>query len=93
MKIILFELNEVPFKVIHHFSKLYPESSLAKIFSKSKKYETYAEDKGHLSPWVTWPTVHRGVTNEKHFISLGQVDLVFVKESGYLRQSHGWANR
>ena len=69
MKIILFELNEVPFKVIHHFSKLYPESNLAKIFSKSKKYETYAEDKGHLSPWITWPTVHRGVTNEKHFIS------------------------
>ena len=24
---------------------------------------------GHLSPWVTWPTVHRGITNEKHFIS------------------------
>lgn len=69
MKVILFELNEVPYKVIQHFCKLYPESNLAKIFSKSKKYETYAEDKGHLSPWVTWPTVHRGVTNEKHFIS------------------------
>lgn len=69
MKVILFELNEVPFKVIHHFSKLYPESNLAKIISKCVKYETYAEDKGHLSPWVTWPTVHRGVTNEKHFIS------------------------
>ena len=69
MKVILFELNEVPYKVIHHFCKLYPESNLAKVLSKGRKYETYAEDQGHLSPWITWPTVHRGVTNEKHFIS------------------------
>ena len=69
MKIILFELNEVPYKVIHHFCKLYPESNLAKVLSKGRKYETYAEDLGHLSPWITWPTVHRGITNEKHFIS------------------------
>lgn len=69
MKIIFFELNEVPYKVIHHYCKLYPESNLAKVLTIGKKYETYSEDQGHLSPWVTWPTVHRGVTNEKHFIS------------------------
>ena len=69
MKIIFFELNEVPYKVIHHFCKLYPESNLAKILSNGRKYETYAEDMGHLSPWVTWPTVHRGITNEKHYIA------------------------
>ena len=69
MKVILFELNEVPYKVIHHFCKLYPESNLAMLVLKGRKYETYAEDQGHLSPWITWPTVHRGVTNEKHFIS------------------------
>jgi hypothetical protein len=69
MKIIFFELNEVPYKVIHHFCKLYPESHLAKVFAKGRKYETYSEDQGHLSPWITWPTVHRGVTNDKHFIS------------------------
>jgi hypothetical protein len=69
MKVILFELNEVPYKVIHHFCKLYPESNLAKVLKKGRKYETYAEDQGHLSPWITWPTVHRGVTNNKHFIS------------------------
>ena len=69
MKVIFFELNEVPYKVIHHFCKLYPESNLAKVFLKGRKYETYAEDQGHLSPWITWPTVHRGINNEKHFIS------------------------
>lgn len=69
MKIIFFELNEVPYKIIQHFCRLYPGSSLAKILARGRKYETYAEDFGHLSPWITWPTVHRGVTNEKHFIS------------------------
>lgn len=69
MKIIFFELNEVPYKIIHHFCKFYPESFLAKVFTQGKKYETYSEDEGHLSPWITWPTVHRGVTNGKHFIS------------------------
>ena len=69
MKTIFFELNEVPYKIIHHFCKLYPESSLAKVLNNGKMYETFSEDQGHLSPWVTWPTVHRGVTNEKHFIS------------------------
>ena len=69
MKVILFELNEVPYKVIQHFCKLYPESNLATVLSKGKKFETYAEDQGHLSPWITWPTVHRGVTSEKHYIS------------------------
>lgn len=69
MKVIFFELNEVPYKIIHHFCKLYPESNLAKLVAGGRKYETYAEDTGHLSPWVTWPTVHRGITNEQHFIS------------------------
>ena len=69
MKIIFFELNEVPYKIIHHFCKLYPESNLAKIAANGRKYETFSEDQGHLSPWITWPTLHRGITNEKHFIS------------------------
>ena len=69
MKIIFFELNEVPYKIIHHFCKLYPASNLAKVLAQGRKYETYSEDQGHLSPWVTWPTVHRGVSNDKHFIS------------------------
>lgn len=69
MKIIFFELNEVPYKIIRHFCRLYPESNLARVLTNGRKYETYSEDQGHLSPWITWPTVHRGITNEKHFIS------------------------
>jgi hypothetical protein len=32
-----------------------------------------AADRGHLSPWTTWPTLHRGVNDEQHMIaSFGQ---------------------
>lgn len=67
-KIILFELNEVPFRVIDHFALNHPNSSMAKILNKGEQYVTLSSDTGHLHPWSTWPTVHRGVTNETHKI-------------------------
>lgn len=68
-KLILFELNEVPFRIIDHFTKLKPNSAIARLRRRSRAYETFTEDSGHLSPWVTWPTLHRGVTNLDHNIS------------------------
>ncbi len=67
-KFIFFELNEVPFTVIDHFCKNNPQSALAQFLPKCMQIETVAEDKGELSPWKTWPTVHRGVTNTQHKI-------------------------
>ncbi|XOJ89845.1 hypothetical protein ABXT57_02920 [Methylophilaceae bacterium Uisw_097] len=73
MKLILFELNEVPKIVLDDYIEKKPNSSLAYLLKQSNFYETFAEDMGELSPWVTWPTLHRGVTNNKHGISfLGQ---------------------
>ena len=71
-KIILFELNEVPHRIMKYFCGQRPESTLNKILPSCRVYETHAEDRV-LSPWVTWPTVHRGVTDAKHHIhDLGQ---------------------
>ncbi len=67
-KIIFFELNEVPFQVVDYFCKQNPTSTLNRILSKCAQYETVNGDEGHLSPWITWPTVHRGVTNHLHKI-------------------------
>ena len=67
-KIIFFELNEVPWRIIQDFTEDYPESSLAKILYRSRCFETVAED-SELSPWVTWPSVHRGVSDKDHEIS------------------------
>lgn len=81
-KIIFYELNEVPFRIFDHFSGFPQMSAIYKQAERSRRYETYAEDTGHLSPWVTWPTLHRGVTNEQHAISdfgmnVDHVDKVF----------------
>lgn len=67
-KLVVFELNEVPFKVFDRFVSMRPNSQMARLFCRSDVFETFSEDEGHLSPWVTWPTVHRGVTNQKHGI-------------------------
>lgn len=68
-RIILFELNEVPLRIIDQFCHWHPESALARTLPQCYQYETYAEDIGHLSPWKTWPTLHRGVTNDRHLIA------------------------
>ena len=52
-----------------------PNSWIAKNFGRLKKFESYSENSGHLSPWNTWPTLHRGVTSDKHFISDFNQDL------------------
>lgn len=72
-KFILFELNEVPFRVYRHYADRNPRSAVARLLAHGRRFDTLSEDEGHLSPWVTWPTLHRGVTNADHHISsLGQ---------------------
>ena len=64
-KIIFFELNEVTEEVFREsFSKFKYKKRLDKFIFNP----TISKDKGHLSPWTTWATIHRGVTNEKHGI-------------------------
>lgn len=68
-KIILFELNEVPFRIIDDFVQWRPSSNLARLLPRCLPFDTFAGDSGHLSPWKTWPTVHRGVVADKHLIN------------------------
>ncbi len=77
-KLVLFELNEVPFRILDHFARLDPDSALGRLRRRARSYETYTEDSGHLSPWVSWPTLHRGVTNLDHEISHFGQDLSHV---------------
>ena len=68
-KIILFELNEVPWRVMKDYCDKHPDTFLAQNIKKCFKYETVTPDEGHLSPWITWPTMHRGVDSHKHHIT------------------------
>ncbi len=72
-KLILFELNEVPYRIVEEFALWRPKSCLAGLLRRCQQFETHAEDRGHLSPWVTWPTLHRGIADDRHGItSFGQ---------------------
>ncbi len=62
-KVVLFELNEVPRRVVRDFVARHPASTLAGLLRETPLLETIAPDAGHLSPWITWPTLHRGVTS------------------------------
>jgi hypothetical protein len=67
-KIILFELNEVPYRVIDDFCVARPGSALARVLPHCRQFETYTEDLSNLSPWKTWPSLHRGVPDVRHLI-------------------------
>lgn len=41
---------------------------MAALVGDAHAFTSLAVDEGHLSPWITWPTVHRGVPNTVHGI-------------------------
>jgi hypothetical protein len=67
-KVIFFELNEVPLRIIDYYCQKYPNSCLAQKLPQCHQYKTYSPDTV-LSPWVTWATLHRGVPATKHTIN------------------------
>ncbi len=68
-KIVLLEANEIPWRILDFYVTQNPESRLAQILPGCRRYETVAADTCALSPWITWPTLHRGVNNEAHDIN------------------------
>ncbi|MEQ1863667.1 MAG: hypothetical protein ABL996_03335 [Micropepsaceae bacterium] len=80
-KIIFFELNEVPYRVLDRYRDQHPNSALAKVLGRGQQFETIAADTGSLFPTKTWPTVHRGVTNDQHGLTNFGQDLTEVDEA------------
>ena len=79
-KLILYELNEVPIKVLEFYSKVRPRSNISYFLEKNKISKTITNDSGELHPWSTWPTVHRGVNNDIHQINFINQDLSQAKQ-------------
>ena len=76
--VIVYELNEVPIRLFEFYADAFKHSAFAELRKMGNCFETKAPDMGHLSPWVTWPTLHRGISNFDHKISdLGQ-DLTLI---------------
>ena len=74
-KLLCYELNEVPWRVVDHYIQRRPNSSLGSLLSRSAQFTTNCNDHGELHPWSTWPTLHRGVSNEVHKIHFLNQDL------------------
>ena len=73
MSIVVYELNEIPKKILDFYANSHPNSAFAHLRCYGKLFKTITADVGGLSPWITWPTMHRGVSNVEHEISdLGQ---------------------
>ena len=64
-QIIFLELNEVPDKI---FKRSFKSKKYKTDLSEFEYTRTISNDIGELSPWITWPTVHRGITNKQHLI-------------------------
>jgi hypothetical protein len=79
-KIVLFEINEVPYRVLDDYCKRHPSSALARQLPLCAQYESWSDDEIELSPWITWPTLHRGVTFARHGIQHFGQDLRAVDE-------------
>ena len=73
-RIVQLELNEVPFRVIDAYVAIAPQSTLAGLLKKSRQLSSNCPDKIELDPWISWPTLHRGVIDEQHrILHLGQM--------------------
>ena len=77
--ILLLEINEVPWRLIDRYRDDPSLPNLREFFDRSTQFTSVAVDSGELSPWVTWPTLHRGISNERHRVrDLGQDPSTFL---------------
>ena len=67
-KILIYELNEVPWRVVDFYLQHRPEACLHRFMKNASCLTTHTVDSGELHPWSTWPTMHRGVSNDSHEI-------------------------
>ncbi|MBO9542857.1 hypothetical protein J7643_19890 [bacterium] len=67
-KLVIFELNEVPYKVIDDHVAAHPHSHFATLLRTAAQFVGKTPDQIHLHPKVSWPTFHRGVPDTVHGI-------------------------
>ncbi len=76
-KIIVLELNEVPYKVIDTYISEHPKSNFASILKRSARFVATTPDEAQLHPKISWQTFHRGVSGETHgIVEYNQTDSI-----------------
>ena len=79
-KILIYELNEVPRRLLELYIAKHPDSAFSFFKKEGLVLDTVTKDDGELHPWSTWPTVHRGVYNFDHEIRFINQDLTKAKQ-------------
>jgi len=76
--VLLLEVNEVPLRVYQKYAGDPRFPNIRKLLNESVQLDTLISDEGELSPWCTWPTIHRGMSKRDHGIfHLGQDPATF----------------
>jgi hypothetical protein len=71
--VLLLEINEVPWRVLDRAVADGRFAATRRFFTAARTHTTVARDVGELSPWITWPSLHRGMSNTEHGVHhLGQ---------------------
>src|SRR5688500_8595600 len=73
--VVLYELNEVPWRVVDWYVRERPRAALASVLRSAETFTSITHDEGELQPWVTWPSLHRSVYNVTHGIRYINQDL------------------
>ena len=77
-RVILYELNEVPWTIVDRYAAARPSSALARLVDSGRCLTTINEDPVHLQPWRTWPTFHTSRYADGHgSLDLGQDPTTF----------------
>ncbi|HZU76855.1 MAG TPA: hypothetical protein VFA70_08845 [Dehalococcoidia bacterium] len=77
-KVIVYELNEVPWEIIDLYVAARPASNLATLVDLGRSYTTVDDDPMPLQPWRTWPTFHKSMyTRDHNSFDLGQDPATF----------------
>lgn len=72
-QILQLEMNEIPWRFLNSYRGRPDFPHIEKFFQNSKCYTSLVVDGGEMSPWVVWPTFHRGMNEKGHHIhSIGQ---------------------
>ncbi len=65
-RVLVYELNEVPWTVVDRYVSYRPSSNLARLLPQAALRTTIDDDPVLLMPWRTWPTFHTSLLTEDH---------------------------
>jgi len=65
-RLVLYELNEVPWQIIDLYTRVKPSSALAHVLTRALSLTSICDDPAPLQPWRTWPSLHNSLFAAEH---------------------------